>query len=139
MDEMRAIERITETANLTDGLEDDDANWLLDWAIAQVRNLIRSIEDEAAAGEKVSQLMAVVRRLNRIVADRAARPIEDMADAIRALADDYERAFGHSKVPVLYEAVISAAQIGSMAPREALQFLIELVSGEQAPPGALND
>jgi hypothetical protein len=32
MDRQTAIDRITEPENLTDGLEDDDANWLLDWA-----------------------------------------------------------------------------------------------------------
>jgi len=37
MDRQTAIDRITETENLTDGLEDDDANWLLDWEIAHGR------------------------------------------------------------------------------------------------------
>jgi hypothetical protein len=54
MDRQTAIDRITETENLTDGLEDDDANWLLDWGIARVDGLVTGIADEDAAGEKLS-------------------------------------------------------------------------------------
>src|SRR5262249_5634933 len=73
MDRQTAIDRITETENLTDGLEDDDANWLLDWGIAQVDGLVTGIKDEDEAGEKLNQLMSVMRTLNQIAADRAAK------------------------------------------------------------------
>ena len=49
MDEALAIERITETEKLTDGL-DDDANWLLQWGTSRVGGLIAGIADEEAAG-----------------------------------------------------------------------------------------
>jgi hypothetical protein len=53
MDRQAAIDRITETENLTDGLEDDDANWLLDWGAAQVDGLVTGIKDADAEGESV--------------------------------------------------------------------------------------
>src|SRR5690349_24926526 len=85
MDEQREIERITETENLTDGLEDHDANWLLNWGIGHVRDLIQGVKDDDAAGDKVHALMAVMRKLNQIEADRAAKPRNALADDTRAL------------------------------------------------------
>ncbi len=97
MDRQTAIDRITETENLTDGLEDDDANWLLDWGIAQVDGLVTGIKDEDAAGEKLNQLMAVMRTLNQIAADRAAKPPDALAGDIRTFLERYQQAFGAPK------------------------------------------
>jgi hypothetical protein len=97
MDRQTAIDRITETENLTDGLEDDDANWLLDWGIAHVDGLVTGIEDEDAAGKKLNQLMSVMRTLNQIAADRAARPPDALAGDIRTFLERYQQAFGAPK------------------------------------------
>jgi hypothetical protein len=94
MDRETAIDRITETENLTDGLEDDDANWLLDWGIAHVDGVITGITDEDAAGDKLNQLMAVMRSLNQIAADRAAKPPDALAADIRMFLERYQQAFG---------------------------------------------
>jgi hypothetical protein len=97
MDRQTAIERITETENLTDGLEDDDANWLLDWGIARVDGLLAGISDGDAAGEKLNQLMAVMRSLNQIAADRAAATPDALAADIRMFLARYQQAFGAPK------------------------------------------
>jgi hypothetical protein len=94
MDRQTAIDRITETENLTDGLEDDDANWLLDWGIAQVDGLVTGIKDEVAAGEKLNQLMSVMRTLNQIAADRTAKAPDALAGDIRTFLQRYQQAFG---------------------------------------------
>jgi hypothetical protein len=70
MDPQAAIDRILETENLTDGLEDNDANWLLDWGINSLPALIGEMEDEDAAGTKVNDLMSVMRKINQNTADR---------------------------------------------------------------------
>jgi hypothetical protein len=97
MDRQTAIDRITETENLTDGLEDDDANWLLDWGIAHVDGLVTGIKDEDAAGEKLNQLMSVMRTLNQIASDRAAKPPDALATDIDAFLERYQQAFGAPK------------------------------------------
>jgi len=97
MDRQTAIDRITETENLTDGLEDDDANWLLDWGIAHVDGLVTGIKDEDAAGEKLNQLMSVMRMLNQIAADRAAKSPDALAGDIRTFLERYQQAFGAPK------------------------------------------
>lgn len=97
MDRQTAIDRITETENLTDGLEDDDANWLLDWGIARVDGLLAGVTDEDAAGEKLNELMAVMRALNQIAADRTAKPPDALAADIRTFLERYQQAFGAPK------------------------------------------
>jgi outer membrane biosynthesis protein TonB len=94
MDRQTAIDRITETENLTDGLEDDDASWLLDWGIAHVDGLVTGVEDEDAAGEKLNQLMSVMRTLNQIASERAAESPDALATDIRTFLERYQQAFG---------------------------------------------
>ena len=48
------IERILETENLTDELEDADARWLLDWGIQNLDEVLSSTQDEETAGNKVT-------------------------------------------------------------------------------------
>jgi hypothetical protein len=154
MDRQTAIDRITETENLTDGLEDDDANWLLDWGIAQVDGLVTGIKDEDAAGEKLNQLMSVMRTLNQIAADRAAKPPDALADDIRTFLERYQQAFGAPKTATpsaalpahataqasqgvnqgVNQAAQAASKIAGMSPKEAMQYLLSLA--QAGAPGA---
>lgn len=128
MEEQLAIDRILETENLTDGLEDDDANWLLDWGIGQVHGLINGIEDDDLAGAKVNALMAVMRRLNQIAADREVLSIEALSGEIRDFAKIYPKAFG--KVRQIDNAAYThtAEIIRSQSPLDAIQTLLALVT-----------
>ncbi len=127
MNEERAIERILEAENLTDGLEDADANWLLKWGISFVHGLIDGIEDDEIAGEKISDLMAVMRKLNQIAADRIVEPVETLAEDIEELANRYVRAFGRVRVLNAGDAQRAALASREKTPRETLQFLIDLM------------
>lgn len=127
MDKQAAIDRILETENLTDGLEDEDAKWLLDWGINHVPALIGNSTDEQVAGVKVNQLMAVIRKINQIVADRQDASGVDLAEAITSLAEVYAQAFGRAR-PLASEAALSlAASLSVRTPRQAMQALIEAV------------
>jgi mitochondrial fission protein ELM1 len=128
LNEETAIERITETENLTDGLEDDDANWLLDWGISHVHDLICNVKDDEVAGAKINALMAVMRKLNQIAADRAAKPPKALAEDIQKFTALYAKAFGkaHKLNSQDYEQAASAIQ--KQSPREAMQVLINLAS-----------
>jgi hypothetical protein len=116
MDRQTAIDRITETENLTDGLEDDDANWLLDWGIAHVDGVVTGITDEDAAGDKLNQLMAVMRSLNQIAADRAAKPPDALAADIRTYLERYRQAFGAPKATAPTAATTPATTTNATAP-----------------------
>ncbi len=132
MNEQAAIDRILETENLTDGLEDDDANWLIDWGIERVRPLIAGIEDDEAAGEKVSQLMAVRRRLNQITADREVKSAEELAADVDQFLVAYDAAFGRTRSLGSGEALSACASIKTMLPLDTLQHLIALAEPQNA-------
>jgi len=119
MDRQIAIDRITETENLTDGLEDDDANWLLNWGIAHVDGLVTGIKDEDAAGEKLNQLMAVMRTLNQIASDRAAKPAGALAADVRTFLERYQLAFGAPKAATPAPATPSPATDAKTSPTES--------------------
>ncbi len=133
MDHQAAVDRILETENLTDGLEDDEANWLLNWGIGYLPALIGALEDEEAAGAKVNELMAVMRKINQIVADREAAASADLAEAIMDLAVAYARAFGSVR-PLDSKAALNLAAILSAQPaRQAMQALIETLQPAAGP------
>jgi hypothetical protein len=135
MEEQIAIERILETENLTDGLEDDDAQWLLDWGIAQVHGLIDGIEDDDLAGAKVNALMAVMRRLNQIAADREVLSVDVLSGEIRDFAKLYPKAFGKQPhIAKINTATYThtAEIIRNQTPLDAIQTMLALVI--PAPP-----
>jgi hypothetical protein len=142
MNEQTAIDRILETENLTDGLEDDDANWLIDWGVERVRPLIAGIEDDEAAGEKVHQLMTVMRKLNQITADRQVKSAEDLAADVNMFLTAHAAAFGHAPTLGSGEVAFACVTIKMLPPLQAIQLLLGLAKPQdtskpqenQAPP-----
>lgn len=94
MDENAAISRILEVENLTDELGDDEANLLINWASKNVGKLIEGLKDEDAAGEKVGDLMDVMRKINRLSALRKQRTPEQIQAEIAQFGEVVEKAFG---------------------------------------------
>ncbi len=132
MDEAQAKERMLEVENLTDALEDDDANWLLDWGTSHVGPLIKGISDDDQAGEKVNQLMGVMRSVNHITGDRNAAPPDELAGDVRDLVEKYNAAFS-TKVNLSDEQIKAlVGRIATLGERDAMQALLSSV--EQ--PGA---
>jgi hypothetical protein len=127
MNNQAAIDRILETENLTDGLEDQDARWLLDWGINNLPALIGKLQDEDAAGAKVNQLMAVMRKINQIVADRQNVPVKDLAEAITGLVKAYAQAFDNARPLTSEDALNLAANLSNRTPRQAMQAIIETI------------
>lgn len=129
MDQQRAKERILETENLTDALEDEDADWLLNWGIAHIPDVLKDTHDEEAAGEKVNALMAVMRELNTITADRAAQGAPALAEKIQKLTEAHRQAFGHAPQVTPEAAKQVASTLAEKSPHEALETLIDFLSG----------
>ncbi len=132
MDEKIFVERILENENLTSSLVDEDANWLLKWGTSQVKGLIQGTEDVEVAGEKVNALMAVMRKMNRIVGEGDWPSADELVPDLETLAELSAQAFGttYGVSTTQWEAV--ANQLTQMTPPQALQFLVEwLTSGKQ--------
>ncbi len=132
MKDQDAIDRITETENLTDALEDDDANWLINWGVGHVHDLMTTLlgskQNDDAAGEKVNALMAVMRKLNQIAADRAVKAPDALASDVEAFAALYAKAFGQAKTIQSHEVKQAAVTLAKQTPRETMQSLLNMVT-----------
>ena len=88
----RATEAILEAENLTDGLQDAEAETLLNWGLARVEAAVYATAnlDPAAAKAYIARSVTLVRqmmrRINTLVAARAdLEEDEELADGLRAL------------------------------------------------------
>jgi len=118
------VERLLETENLTDELEDQDANWLLEWGIARLDRALEGATDEETAGSRVNALMAVMRKINRVAGSRTERTPEDLAEDLTALTGLFEAAFGSARRRAPSEAEAAAARLPGLPTRQALELLI---------------
>jgi hypothetical protein len=127
MDKERFKERILETENLTDELEDADANTLLDWGVSQLDAVLQNSPDVETSGSRVNALMAVMRKINRIVGSYADKTPESLAEDLSSLRDLCITAFASAAIPVLEktpaEYTAAAESLSAMTPRQALEFL----------------
>jgi hypothetical protein len=127
MDKKPFVERLLEVENLTDELQDRDANWLLDWGIGKLDTLLSDISDPETAGLKVNRLMAVMRKINRIAGSYAEKNSVDLADELRALQQLCLVAFGQPTQPAegsdpqAFEK--NAVRLAGMTPRQVVEVL----------------
>ena len=123
MDKQAFIERILETENLTDKLEDRDAKWLLDWGISQLDPLLQDITSEAEANEKVTLLMGILRKINRLVGSRARQRRKTLAGDLMTLAALFSQAFGFASTIIQEDCASAASQLKQTNTRQALELL----------------
>lgn len=122
MDKERFTERILETENLTDELEDAEAQWLLDWGIAALDPLLEGLEDAEIAGAKVNALMAVMRKLNRLVGGRDGKTSEELAADFSDL-DGLARAINPGRSNATPQDCLDAAQaLAGLDARSGLEY-----------------
>jgi hypothetical protein len=119
------IDRLLEAENLTGDLIDEDATWLLDWGVQQLKGMAAETSDPEALGQKSGALMKFMRGLNRI---GGGLPHLDPA-GLPPLAESYALAFGSSRTADEAACAQAAAQLTSLPPRQAMEFLIEWVKG----------
>jgi hypothetical protein len=148
MDENVAISRILEVPNLTDELEDDEANLLIDWASKNVGKLIEDVPDEDAAGEKVNDLMEVMRKINRLAALRKQRTPEQIQAEVDQFGATVEKAFGAAPAALAAPAAAQAdapegqplaAALKEQSDKDFVQSMIALAQSSLnlvAPPAS---
>jgi len=132
MDRQHFIDRILETENLTDELEDAEANTLLKWGIGQLDKVLLDIVDEEKAGERVNTLMAVMRKINRMIGSRNTKNHSDLAADFFDLNSLCSSSF--KDVPIIKAAasdaddcIEAARHLAKQVPSEALDFLIQWI------------
>jgi hypothetical protein len=127
MDQQVLVDKILETENLTDNLEDQAANALLKWGTGQVSKLVEGVEDDEAAGAKVNDLMHVMRGLNSLAGSPGSVSHEKIAD----LLNRYAALVGDVQVDEAEHHTI-AERVSKMEPGEAIRFLTEWLQAKKS-------
>ena len=78
IDPQNFIDRMLETENLTDALEDEDADYLLNWGVAQLKEKLGKFDDKKDAGEYTNALMSFMRTVNQITGNLESIQPEDL-------------------------------------------------------------
>lgn len=82
----RAIEQLYENTDARDELSDDEANVLLQWGEAQIRELGARNLDDTAFDEALSHLNGVLKSINRYTGQRAYKTPEELTALLNELA-----------------------------------------------------
>lgn len=114
------IDRLLESENLTDNLDDEAANLLIKWGIGQIDHLIEG-KDEEAAGTAVNHLMGLMRVVNSI----AGNPAAYSTDSLVKLMDGFTATFDKEYQLTDSERIIVAQQISRMQPINAVNYILK--------------
>lgn len=128
MNKQPFIERMLETENLTDELEDADASWLLDWGNNQLDLVLKGVKKEETANQRVTDLMAVMRKINRVAGSYKGKDPQALAEDLAELKSLRARALRSKDNPAeLPQADLqaAAAHMQQLSPREALEYLAQ--------------
>jgi hypothetical protein len=82
----RAIQQLYENTSARDELSDDEANVLLEWGEAQIRELGARNLDDTAFDEAISHLNSVLQNINRYTGQRAYKSPEELTALLNELA-----------------------------------------------------
>jgi|ERR1041385_7775802 hypothetical protein len=121
MDRQLLIDRLLEAENLTDNLEDDAANTLIKWGIGQIDHLIKGVNDEEVAGDKVNDLMALMRGIN----STAGNPSAASQEKLHELLERYAQTFGKAHQISEEEQKAVIEKLSQMQPGEAVKYLLD--------------
>ena len=128
MDRQTFVDRLLESENLTDQLEDEAANVLLDWGVGKIDELIEGVTDHEAAGEKVNGLMHVMRGLNAL----AGNPTGATSQQLIELLKRYEQIVEQTTPVDEAEHRSVAEKISTMESGAAIRFLTEWLQTKKA-------
>ena len=130
-DPQKFIDRMLEAENLTDYLEDEDADYLIDWGVTQLREKLGQIEDDSIAGEFANNLMGFIRKLNQIAGN-----LENVLPAnVFQLADRHQKAFGGPERDLIQSDYLKpASDLVVMTPRQAIDYLLKWPFPEEKLP-----
>ncbi len=127
MDRQVFKDRLLETENLTDNLEDQDAKILINWGIEQIAPLVNGVHDEDEANEKIYQLMQLMREINSI----AGNPSTVSQEKISRLLAAYQKTFNITHSIGEEEAKAALEKIPNMQPGETVKYLLEWMKSQQ--------
>jgi len=126
-DPQNFIDRMLEVENLTDSLEDEDADYLLNWGVTQLKQKLGDIEDSEFAGEYTNDLMGFIRILNQIAGNLANIQPEDLAQ----VAECRQKALGPEPGLAAVACAEAITLLKQMTPRQAVEYLLQTCMKEE--------
>ncbi len=118
--------RLYEDEGLTTDLDDSEAQQLLKWAEAQVAQMAETQTDEAVFDEIFGVLRQFVKRVNRVVGQRAELAPEELSEQLSKLAEN-ARALNAGELPA--QALSASAQsLESTTPSALIDILTSWVA-----------
>jgi len=120
--------RLHEDEALTTDLNDAEAQQLLQWAEAQLKQMVQAQTDEAAFDEIFGVLRQFVKQVNRVVGQRAALSAEEVSEQLTKLAES-ARTLNAGEIPA--QALNASAQSLESVPNPSA--LIDLLTSWVAP------
>ncbi len=121
VDPQNFIDRMLEVENLTDELEDEDAEFLLNWGVEHLKEQLGNIEDGEAAGEYTNALMGFMRTVNQIAGNLESVQPEDLVQ----LAEYRRQAFTQGQVLAKDTFDEAAAHLKTMTPHQSVEYLLQ--------------
>ena len=117
------IDRMLEVENLTDNLVDEDAEYLINWGVARLKERLGKIDELPSAGKFTNDLMGFMRLLNQIAGNLETLQPDDLVE----LGERSKKAFGPSRELAAEDYRKAAGQLKTMKPRQAIDSLIQLL------------
>jgi hypothetical protein len=128
METERFVERILETENLTDELEDADANWFLKWGTGKVPLVLMDVSGDEEAGYQINALMAVMRKINRMMASYQDKTAEVWQEDFTDLNAMFIEAFGGAEDKTFDfqspEFLMIFGTLSNKSSRQVLEYLL---------------
>ena len=137
MDAQAAVERLLETANLTDDLDDEAADKLIEWGADSLRTLIAPDDDDQTSGDKLNKVMALMRAVRQIARNARFTDAQGLQHYIQLFLNNATELFPIQSVTRGNEVVTSMAHgLAGKLPTDAIQQLLAAVmpSAPAQPP-----
>ena len=118
------IDQILESENLTDELEDSDARWLINWGVSSLDPILSGITNEELAWDKVTALLSVIRKINRISGGPLPTEPELIVSDLVILSRFFVKAFSQIQQPDDVICLNAARKLVKLkSPAEKIMFL----------------
>ena len=120
-------DRLLQAENLTDNLEDNDAQFLLDWGVSQIPIITNETLDMEYADQRVMYLMRAMRTINRIAGNWPDLEPGQLAELLEYFTAAYAAALPAAGVD--YQSAIFT--LAGMDVRQAIEYLINWCSSQK--------
>ncbi|MBX3080396.1 MAG: hypothetical protein KF716_02110 [Anaerolineae bacterium] len=140
MDAQAAVERLLEMANLTDDLDDEAADHLIEWGANSLRALIAFEDDDQTSGDKLNKVTGLMRAARQIARQAPTSNPQALQHYIQLFLNNATELYPAQAVQRGTEVVQSLAdELAGKSPTQAIQQLLAAVVPSASAPPTVED